>query len=183
MEDLIIQCYNKYLNGDETGIEQIVEKFGENLVYYVFNYTNNYEDAEDIMMDTFAIVLSKKHYLKNQKAFKTYLYKIARNKAIDFVRKHKKILFAQDFVDNVEDINHFEKNLIKNEKQNQILHHIYSLPKAYKEVVLLHFFEELSYEQIAIILHKNKKQIYNIISRAKIILKQKLKTEVYDENN
>lgn len=183
MEDLIIQCYNQYLNGDETGIEKIIEEFGENLVYYIFNYTNNYQDAEDIMMDTFAVVLSKKHCLKNQNAFKTYLYKIARNKAIDFVRKSKRILFAQEFIDNTEDLNNFEKTLIKTETQKQILDCIYSLPKTYKEVVMLHYFEELTYQQIAKILHKNKKQIYNLISRAKVILKQKLGKEVFNENN
>ena len=157
--------------------------YSENLVYYIFNYTNNYQDAEDIMMDTFAVVLSKKHYLKNQKVFKTYLYTIARNKAIDFVRKSKRILFAQELIDNAEDIDNFEKTLIKNETQKQILNQIYSLPKAYKEVVMLHYFEELSYEQIAKILHKNKKQVYNLIARAKVILKQKLGKEVGDENN
>ena len=93
---------------------------------------------------------------------------------IDFTEIKEADKAEQDLLDEI---------VLRDEKKKILNDAVCSLSDDMRVVIHLVYFEELSYEQIAIILNKNKKQIYNIISRAKIILKQKLKTEVYDENN
>jgi len=89
----------------------------------------------------------------------------------------------------IEDINELfysdntSSDIIKSENQMMIYQALSLLPKDYCEVLYLRYFEDMSYEDIGNVIRKNKKQVYNLVSRAKKMLKENLEKDgfVYEE--
>ena len=87
--------YRRFLEGDENGLNEIVKMYGDHLIFFINGYVKNITIAEDIMEDTFMELIIHKHRFREEASFKTYLFKIGRNKALNVLRKKKEIALLE----------------------------------------------------------------------------------------
>ena len=80
--------YNEYLSGDAKALERLVEYYGDKLTLYINGYVKNLHDSEDLMIEVFAYLISKRPNIKI--GFESYIYKAARNHALMFLRRAKR---------------------------------------------------------------------------------------------
>lgn len=177
--------YRRFLKGDDSGIAEIVAEYKDGLILYLNGYVNNLFIAEELMEDTFFRLIIKKPRFINRYSFKTWLYTIGRNIAIDYLRKNKNQKTAP--IEEYEKLIVCEENLEKNHfrEERKILVHktLAKLKPEYKEVLYLTYFEGLSNTQAGKVMKKNKSQIEMLIYRAKKSLKSELEKGgfIYEE--
>ncbi|MBP5581436.1 MAG: sigma-70 family RNA polymerase sigma factor, partial [Ruminococcus sp.] len=82
--------YSRYLGGDDSALGDIVREYKDGLTIYLNSFTNNIHDAEEIMEETFFRIAYKKPKYSGKSSFKTWLYSIGRNLAIDYLRRMRK---------------------------------------------------------------------------------------------
>ena len=125
--------------------------------------------------DTFAALIVKRKKFREDAAFKTYLYTVARNKAIDYMRKNGKNRPLQGLENILASEN--KEDIFKRERNERLYACMQKLPAPYKEVLYLSYFDGFSNAEICKILKKNAKQVYNLLSRARASLKTILTQE------
>ncbi|MBR2402731.1 MAG: RNA polymerase sigma factor [Lachnospiraceae bacterium] len=173
--------YRRFLEGDDNGIVEIIRDYKDGLILFLNRYVNNIHTAEELAEDTFFRLATRKPRFIDKYAFKTWLYTIGRNIAINHIKHLGKIINIPfedlERIQNDEDA--LEQSYIK-EEQRILLHKALSKIKSeYSQVLYLKFFEDLPNEQIAVVMKKNKRQIENLIYQAKQSLKSELDKEGY----
>ncbi len=177
--------YRRFLDGDDNGITEIVEIYKNGLILYLNGYVNNIFVAEELTEDTFFRLIIKKPKYSGKSTFKSWLYAIGRNVAVDYIRHNSKILNVP--IDDVENYLIEEKTLeqsyIKEENMLIVNKALNELIPEYRNVLWLTYFEEFSNKETAVILKKTERQIKNLLYRARKALKSKLEKEgfEYDE--
>lgn len=166
--------YRRFLDGDETGLNEIVEMYGNNLMYFINGIVKNVELAEDLMEDTFMELIIHKPHFRGESSFKTYLFKIGRNKALNALKRNR---IYVEFDDDLEDVQKLEETIITNEKNRHIKSAISKLKDDYAMVIHLIYFEGMSYDEIGKVMKKTNKQIKNLAYRARNSLKEILEKE------
>ncbi len=166
--------YRRYLEGDVFAFEEIVRLYLDSLVFFVDRYVHDIYAAEDIAMEVFAylVVYPKRYNFKT--SLKTYLFMLGRSRAIDYVRRRSKIQFSPLTGAEEADFYSLEEAIIADEEKRRLSRFIEELPNDMKAAVHLVYFEGQSYEEAGKVLKKNKKQIANLLCRAKALLKEKL---------
>ena len=178
-------CYQRNIDGDNGGLEELVEMFNDSLVFYINGFVNNVFASEDIAADTFAELIIRKSRFKNDYMFKTWLYKIARNNAIDYLRKQSKwqLRPIEDFENDLSDNITLENSVLKSEQSKQLHSAMKNMHNEYRDVLHLIYFEDMSYDEASAILGKNYKQVKNLVYRAKQALKMALEKEGFVYEN
>lgn len=177
------EAYLKYLKGNEQAFETVIEKYKNPLLFFVFRYVGNLTDAEDIVEDVFFKLAIKKPRFKSDKKFSTWLFTIARNEAVSFLRKHKTSENIDDYINLSDEKSEIENEFLKEESEVKVHQALGRIPGAYREVIHLSFFCEMKNDEIAKITKKNKKQVENLLYRAKMALKRELEKEGFDYEN
>lgn len=166
------ECYYRFLDGDKTGLEDLVKLFNDNLILFINGYVKDLSAAEDLAADTFAELIVKKSPYIEKYSFKTWLFRIARNNALDYIRKYRKHINVELSDNDAVDETTLELSVIKDEQQANLHKSLKKIKKDYSDVLYLIYFEEMTYEEAGIILKKNNKQIKNLVFRAKNALKE-----------
>ena len=174
--------YRRYLDGDDTGIVEIIKEYKDGLTLYINGYVNNIFVAEDLMEEDFFKLSIKKPRFFGKSSFKTWLFTIARNVSLDWLRYNSRFVFSpiEECRNHLaEEINVEREYLI--EEQKIILHQtMRKLNPEYFQVLYLVYFESFSNSEAALIMKKNKRQIENLIYRAKKSLKSELEKEGFE---
>ena len=170
--DIGTECYYRFINGDKTGLEDLVKLFNDNLIIFINGYVKNISVAEDIAADTFAELIVKQSPFAAKYSFKTWLFRIARNNAVDYIRKYKRHTHTEISEDDAVSEESLETAVIKDEQHKHLQKALKELKKEYSDVLYLIYFEEMTYEEAGIILKKSSKQIKNSVFRAKNALKE-----------
>lgn len=177
--------YRRFLDGDDNGIAEIVENYKDGLILYLNGYVNNVFIAEELTEDTFFRLIIKKPRFSGKSTFKTWLYAIGRNVAIDFLRHNSRQLNTpiEDMENYTGEEESLERSYIKEERKIAVHKALSELSAEYRAVLWLVFFEGFSNREAAVILKKNDRQIRNLLFRAKKSLKSKLEDGgfVYEE--
>ena len=177
--------YRRFLDGDDKGIVEIVKDYKDGLILYLNGYVNNLYIAEELTEDTFFRLIIKKPRYSSKSTFKSWLYAIGRNTAVDYIRHHSKQLDTP--IEDMENYLSEEKNLerahIQDERKIEVHKALSTLNQDYKNILWLVYFEGFSNKEVAVILRKNDRQIKNLLYRAKQALKTKLEKEgfIYEE--
>lgn len=174
------ECYYRFLNGDNTGLEDLVKLFNDNLILFINGYVKDLSASEDLAADTFAELIIKRSPYIEKYSFKTWLFRIARNNAIDYIRKYKKNIKIELSDSDIIEETALEQSIIKNEQQTNLHKSLRKIKKDYRDVLYLIYFEEMSYEEAGIILKKSNKQIKNLAFRAKQALKDTMIKEGFN---
>jgi len=173
--------------GDEAAFAEIVNRYRNPLTNYLFRMLNDYEEAVDLAQETFVRVYFAIERYHTDYAFSTYLYRIATNLAISEIRKKKRrrLLSLSSFFQSDEaDAQEFhppdekalpDENLVEAERHRTIEKAIATLPEKYRAPIILREIQELSYEEIARILGLGLGTTKSRISRARALLREKLK--------
>ncbi len=171
------ECYRRFLDGDENGIVEIIRDYKDGLILYLNGIVGNIHTAEELMEETFVKLVVKKPRYSEKFSFKTWLYTIGRNAAFDYLRHNAKK--SDTPVEELEliDKENLELSYIKEEQKIMVHRAIANLKADYRQVLYLSFFEELSNEETAAVMRKSKRQVENLLYRAKLSLKNELEKE------
>lgn len=171
--------YRRFLEGDDNGITEIVMEYKDGLILYLNSYVNNIYIAEDLMEDTFFKLIVKKPMFFNRYSFKTWLYTIGRNIAIDYLRKQSKSVHrpVEDYEQLLVEEEELEKNYFQEERKIIVQQAMKKLKKEYQEVLYLIYFEELTNSEAGKVMNKKKSQIEMLLYRAKKSLRVILEKE------
>jgi len=146
--------------GDQKAFAELMGNYKDTLYFMMLKMTNNELDADDLTIEAFGKAFKNLHQYTPDYAFSTWLFKIASNNCIDFIRRKKKntisIDNSRDYFENTEFTNRIasempdpEERFIKEQKIVLMREIVKSLKPHYRELVELRYFEEFSYEEIA----------------------------------
>lgn len=85
-----VSSYRRFLDGDESGMTELIRDYKDGLLMYLIGITRDFHAAEEIMEDTFVKLVVKRPRYSEKYSFKTWLYTIGRNAAIDYLRRNSK---------------------------------------------------------------------------------------------
>lgn len=180
------QLYNDFLNGNNNAFEEIVKRHRINMIYFVSAYTKDLSSAEDIVQDTFVYLLMNKYHFDSTYKLKSYLYTIAKSRAINHINKSKRELntsFDTEFGSEIIDLVNLTDNIYNKEKLKQINDVMQRLKPDYKSVIYLYEFEGMNTLEISKVLGKSVIQVRSLIYNSKKTLRKLLDEEgiIYDE--
>jgi RNA polymerase sigma-70 factor (ECF subfamily) len=171
-----------YKNGDQEAFKELINRYSS-MVYNFVAYLANRNDAPDIASETFIKVWKNLNRFDATRAsFKTWIFTIAKNTATDFLRKKRNLLFS-DIETNTDELNSFADNIpdeqILPDQSLQKLEDSQALQKIlekirpnYREVLLLHYQEEMTFDEIGKILHKPLNTVKSSHRRALLELRK-----------
>ena len=162
------RLYNDFILGNNDAFEQIMNKYRENLIYFIQRIVKSFDVAEDIAQDVFVYVLINKKEYDFKYTLKTYLYTIGRSRAINYLKKEKRCVSL-----NLEKQGNYEIDEIMflNERKRNLKESINKLLPQHQLVIYLADIEELPYKEICKIMNKSMVQIKMLIYRARKNLK------------
>ena len=179
MTDNGASSYHRFLKGEKDALEELVNIYGDALVRFAYCFLGDPYAAEDVMEDTFAALIVRRKSLADGAKLKAYLFKIARNKCMDALRKRTRyIRFDEDTTETF--FGDAEQDVLNVERNKKLYGALQKLPKMYRETLDLVYLEGFSVAETAAILHKSRKQIYNLLARSKRSLKEILEKEGLD---
>lgn len=172
-------------NGDNKAYERLLKKYRKSVYYMLLKMVNNADDAEDLTQEAFAKAFNSLHKFDPKYAFSTWLFRIATNNCIDFIRKKRVQTISIDnpyesdegdtmsFDIRDPDLNPNEV-MLKNQRKEYIQMAVDKLPDKYKILVELRYFQELSYEEVAEELELPLGTVKAQLFRARELLNQEL---------
>lgn len=177
------QLIEQILENNNLAFRSLIEKY-KTLVYTtVFRIVNNQHDAEDLFQEVFLQIFKSCQHVRNEKDLTMWIYKIAYNKSISFVRK-KNPAKAENKQDQNSSEQTLDNNYIDNEtparklEQQEAVSHLFrlidELPESQKAVLLMHKFEGFSQKEICEKLKLSSTSVESLMYRAKKNLKNRL---------
>ena len=161
--------YRRFLDGDESAFDEIMKELFDNLVFFIDRYVHDIHAAEDIAIDAFSDLVVNKHRYNFKVTLKTYLFMLGRSRALNYI-KHRKVI---DFVELTEaektssEQETLEEIVLASERKRVVNNALSALPDDMRVVVHLIYFEDMSYDEAAKVMKKNRKQVDNLLYRAK----------------
>ena len=161
--------YRRYLDGDEAAFDEILGLYRDNLTFFINRYVHDLDAAEDLAIDTFVYLLVHKHRYNFKTPLKTYLFMIGRSRALDYLRHQGRLTMVE--LSQAETAlpasPSAEALFLKDERRRAIHRAMEQLPPDMQTAVYLVYFEDLTYEDAAKVMKKNRKQVANLLYRAK----------------
>ncbi|WP_078433679.1 sigma-70 family RNA polymerase sigma factor [Metabacillus halosaccharovorans] len=162
-------------------IDQLMANYSDDVLHLVFSYVKNRTTAEDLTQEIFIKCYEKLGQFNNKSSIKTWLYRIAINHCKDYLRSwhYRKINFSEKILDYIPSKSkHVEEEIISKNVANSLMSAVMGLPVKYREVVFLHYYEELSLANISKITGVNSNTLKTRLKHARELLKNNMKKEV-----
>jgi RNA polymerase sigma-70 factor (ECF subfamily) len=177
--DSCSEAYSRFLSGDKDAMTEIIIGYRDGLLLFLKGIVGDIYIAEDIMEQTFMLLAIKKPRDKGGSSFKTWLYTIARNLAIDYLRKKRRSneVDIEAIGEIWNDENLLEEKYIKKEEQILIRRAMNNLRNEYRQVLWLSYFEEMSNKEISKVMKKSIRSVEAMLYRAKKALREELEKE------
>ena len=172
------ELYKEFLNGKEEAFNNIIRKYRKPLISFIMRFIKNIEVAEDIAQDTFVYVLINKTEYDFKYSLKTYLYTIAKCRAINYLKRERKVVSYDEAYTREKEEVYIDEDLIKEENKKEIYEAIGKLKKSYQIVIYLKDIEGLKYKEISRILNKTVPQLKMMTHRARKSLEKTMRKEV-----
>ena len=172
------ELYNIFINkNSEEALIILMKRHKEGLVLFINGYVHNINNAEELMLDTFAEIVAGPTLFSHRSSFKTWLFSVAKNITLMHLRKENKYISLSD--DNKMDCYESssatpELDILKNERNRQLYLALDKINPDYRQILILLYFEDMSHDEAAIIMKKSKKQIYHLAERGRKSLKLQL---------
>lgn len=169
------------LTGSEDGFEELVKRYQRPLVAYIYRMTGNYEAALDLTQEVFIKVYNSLARYRDEYKFSTWIYRIAHNVAIDYLRRHstreQSLILDESDADNARPLTLMSKQPSpqivseKTQRRAEIERVVGALPGAYRELIVLRHAHDLNYDEIAEVTGLPLGTIKNRIFRAREIMR------------
>ncbi len=161
--------YRRFLDGDESAFDEIMKELFDKLVFFIDRYVKDVQVAEDIAIDVFSDLIVNKNKYNFKVELKTYLFMLGRSRALNYLKRKKIINYVE--LNEAENASseycEIERIVLEDERKRVVNNALNLLSDDMRVAVHLIYFEELSYEEAAKVMKKNKKQIDNLLYRAK----------------
>ena len=175
------ELYKEFLIGNKDSFEKIVVRHKDSIIYFIQRYVKSVDIAEDLAQDVFVYILINKKNYKFEYSLKTYLYTIAKSKALNYIKREKRIVELDE--NRYEDLEELEEKVFKNERAENLKKAIQKLKTEYQNVIYLADIEQLSYKEIGHILNKTVGSVKVLIHRARKALEKIVIEEGYKYEN
>src|SRR5688572_83925 len=151
---------NAIENGDQKAYAELMSRYKDSIYFMLLKMVNNRDDADDLTIEAFGKAFKNIRQYTPDYAFSTWLFKIATNNCIDFIRKKRKQTFSIDKGIETDDGGELnidirssqpdpEENMMKKQKVLMMRDVVERLKPRYRKLVELRYFQERSYEEIA----------------------------------
>ncbi len=146
------------INGNQKAYEELFKRYKDAIFFMLLKMVNNKNDAEDLTFEAFGKAFRNIKQYSPKYAFSTWLFKIASNNCIDFLRKNKGNTISIDGRDDYDNERTIplesntlnpEQVFIKDQKAKIMRTEVGRLKERYRKLIELRYFEEFSYEEIA----------------------------------
>ena len=157
--------------GTENFIQNVIEEYSDMLLRVSYTYLKNLSDAEDITQEVFVKLLEKQQTFESNEHEKAWLIRVAINLSKDKLKSSwfkKTTVLNQDFI-----------GITK--EDNEIIETVLTLPLKYRSIILLFYYEDYSISQISKIVNLKESTVGSQLSRARKLLKTKLKEDFEHE--
>lgn len=155
--DLVIRATQKK---DQQAFAELMDKYKDSIYYMLLKMVQNNDDAEDLTLEAFGKAFNRIHQYTPNFAFSTWLFKIATNNCIDFLRKKKKNVLSidsrianedgDDFMFEIKSEGLTPEQIAMNDQKIQLMRrYVKKLKPRYKILVEMRYFKEMSYEEIS----------------------------------
>ncbi|MCZ4409341.1 sigma-70 family RNA polymerase sigma factor [Cryomorphaceae bacterium 1068] len=146
---------------DQAAYAELMERYRESIYYMLLKMVNNPDDADDLTIEAFGKAFSRLKQYQPNYAFSTWMFKIASNNCIDFIRKERKKRtmsidtgLRNEDGDNVtydiqSDVRDPEEEMVRDQRMAAMRQVVDKLKPRYKQLVILRYFKEYSYDEIA----------------------------------
>lgn len=164
-----------FRSGENEQFGDLAERYRQKILFYLWHLVGSKEEAEDILQDVLMKVYKSMDRFDNRKHFSSWIYRIAHNEAINHLkhRNRARSISWEDIVnvkDRLETSDHEDspqERWVRSERRIEVRQALQKLPQRYREVLLLRYYFEKSYEEIAEIIDKPRNTVGTLISRAK----------------
>jgi RNA polymerase sigma-70 factor (ECF subfamily) len=186
----------KYLQGDEKSLEILIQRYLKPIYSFIYRFIGNEQDAEDVTQEVFVKAWRNFKKFDQEKNFKTWIFSIAKNTAIDFLKKKKTIPFSEFssqgestfggenakgenmLTKKITDVAPLPNELLENvEIAQKLASAINKLSPKYRMVLFLRYNDHFNFREIAEIFGESLNTIKSRHRRAILILKKMLKVE------
>ncbi len=176
------QVIKAFQEGEETAFVELVNRYKDRLVNFVYRFLNDMDEAEDLVQETFFKVYKNKHAYREIAKFSTWIYTIAGNLARSELRKRKRrqtYTMSDLSYDNQQfnpvDTGPTPEQVVFNDIVGETIHAaIQALPEPFKSIIILRDIQELSYEDISTILDIPMGTVKSRVNRARLKLQEML---------
>ena len=155
--ELVIRATQKK---DQQAFAELMDKYKDSIYYMLLKMVNNNDDAEDLTLEAFGKAFNRLHQYTPNFAFSTWLFKIATNNCIDFLRKKKKNVMSidnripnndgDDFMFEIKSEGMTPEQLAMNDQKIQLMRqYVKKLKPRYEILVEMRYFKEMSYDEIS----------------------------------
>ncbi len=176
------------LNGDDSAYKRLMKKYHDAIYNFIYRMVHDKQQVEDLTQEAFIKAFSSLASFNEEYAFSTWLYKIATNNSIDYIRRRKLQTFSIDKPIEARDSDYsFElpdesyetdREMISDQRAAMLNEAIKNLPEKYRRVIHLRHVEEKSYEEIAEELKLPIGTVKAHIFRAREMLYKRLKDRI-----
>ncbi len=170
------QNYRRYLDGDEMAFDAIIEELYKPLVFFLRGFSVDLDTAEDIAMDVFTELVLHRHRYNFKVSLKTYLFMLGKSRVLNESKRRRFVadIPLEEAALYRSDGESPEEEQIRDERAKAVHAALVQLPEEMRTAVYLSYFEDMTYEEIAKVMKKNKKQVDNLLYRGKERLRQLL---------
>ncbi|MCX7834406.1 MAG: sigma-70 family RNA polymerase sigma factor [Ignavibacteria bacterium] len=183
-----IALIDEVLKGKKVSFDKLVKKYYNSINNLIRKMIHERDDIEDLIQDTFVRAFNSLHKFNKEFAFSTWIYKIATNICIDYIRKRKLITYTLDKEIKLED-NEIkyeiaddsfipDRRLIEIQKEKILEKAIDNLPKKYKDIIILRHKYDLNYYEISKKLNIPLGTVKAHLFRARELLNKYLKNKI-----
>ncbi|WP_373493220.1 RNA polymerase sigma factor [Aquiflexum sp.] len=148
------------IDKDQQAFAMLMKRYKKAVYFMILKMIRDADDAEDLTMEAFAKAFRNLHKFKKDYTFSTWLFRIATNNTIDFIRKKKLKTMSLNTtmsddggnavtIDVEDDDNNPQDEYIRTQRIEMVRIFVDKLPAKYRKLVQLRYFDELSYEEIA----------------------------------
>jgi len=177
------EVIRQYLKGDEKAFEVLVARYMDPMYRFVFTYVKNSPAAQDITQEVFLKVWRNIQKVEKNKSFKSWIYTIAKNTALDYLKKKKAIPFSQFeneqgnnvLTDTLRDGAHLPDVMAElAENKGAFLNAIDGLSEKYRQILSMYYYQYFNFREIAQILQEPINTIKSRHRRGLILLKEQI---------
>ena len=170
--DKAADSYRRFLDGDERAIDDIMEELFFPLIFFVNRYVQDLPAAEDIALDAMTELFVHRRHYNFKVSLKTYVFMLGKSRALNWLR-HRKRLGETELseAEALAEESELERRALDSERKRVVNAALAQLPEDQRVAVHLIYFEQLSYEETARIMKKDRKQVDNLLYRARKALR------------
>ena len=168
--------YRQYLSGDERGLTGLMERYGDRLTLYLRPFCDSLEEAEELMVEAFALISLHKPLLRFD-SFRAYLFQTGRRLAGKLHRRRLPAFSLDALEHDPESESSLERSFVQDETHTALRRSMDRLDADVREALWLIYFEDLRYSEAAQVLSIKEKQLEYLLRKGKKQLRQELEKE------